>query len=556
MEKKCHARGSRRSAPHAAALYLVIGVSSRRVMVPRRRVNPGLPRVPLPTQVALWGHAPTLGIPSIDYYVVPEALVGDAWQGKKSPTFEMDAREEVGEEDAVCPADSELDLPADDCYEDDDSLLGPRDAAGVQEVDDYDGGGEDCACDGGSRGGQAETRAGGGAGSETLEEFSCGARGREEGVLPAGRRTCDKCLETDAGGCTVTREPIWPSEKCELSGPGRATADAAQAVERGARIGWFGFPAAEAATVQGNFREPEDFGDTDLDDDDDNDEYEDNGDLGGLTSRGTAHPTVVGRRNVRRNGATGNDAGTGTEGGGRGRSRARVAGVHVKVHIKNIKKYITGPGEVIIGGKRISPLDELDEGDDDDDDDYDYDDKSGYGRDRRMAVPPVTITATTRRAPAKEAGVVALAAATATARSPLPPRDNPSPLKNDLEEGSSYHSAEEPEYCCCRTGERKEQAPPSRQRERTSPAPPAAFDDDDWPPPWAGVDYAGSVEEQVVFLEGLGAFVTPPGWEGKLGTGDLARAAGAAEVRRRRGFGHGHWHEIHREGGGAVVMLE
>lgn len=29
----------------------------------------------------MWGHAPTLGIPSVDYYVVPESLAADAWQG-------------------------------------------------------------------------------------------------------------------------------------------------------------------------------------------------------------------------------------------------------------------------------------------------------------------------------------------------------------------------------------------------------------------------------------------------------------------------------------------
>ena len=55
----------------------------------------------------------------------------------------------------------------------------------------------------------------------------------------------------------------------------------------------------------------------------------------------------------------------------------------------------------------------------------------------------------------------------------------------------------------------------------------------DWPPPWAGVDYAQTVEEQVVFLEGLGSFVTPPGWGGRLGTGKMARAANGANVRRR-----------------------
>ncbi|CAM9525505.1 unnamed protein product [Scytosiphon promiscuus] len=54
-----------------------------------------------------------------------------------------------------------------------------------------------------------------------------------------------------------------------------------------------------------------------------------------------------------------------------------------------------------------------------------------------------------------------------------------------------------------------------------------------WPEPWASVDYGGTVEEQVVFLESLGAFVTPPGWGGRLGTGRLAKLADASEVRRR-----------------------
>lgn len=57
--------------------------------------------------------------------------------------------------------------------------------------------------------------------------------------------------------------------------------------------------------------------------------------------------------------------------------------------------------------------------------------------------------------------------------------------------------------------------------------------DDDWPEPWASVDYAATVEEQVVLLESLGAFVTPPGWSGRLGTGRLAKLADASEVRRR-----------------------
>lgn len=57
--------------------------------------------------------------------------------------------------------------------------------------------------------------------------------------------------------------------------------------------------------------------------------------------------------------------------------------------------------------------------------------------------------------------------------------------------------------------------------------------DADWPSPLASVDYAETVEEQVVFLESLGAFVQPPGWGGRLGTGRLARLADAAEVRRR-----------------------
>ena len=55
----------------------------------------------------------------------------------------------------------------------------------------------------------------------------------------------------------------------------------------------------------------------------------------------------------------------------------------------------------------------------------------------------------------------------------------------------------------------------------------------DWPPPWAGVDYAQTVEEQVVFLGGLGTFVTPPGWGGRPGTGKMAREADGASVRRR-----------------------
>ncbi|CAN0585176.1 unnamed protein product, partial [Ectocarpus sp. 12 AP-2014] len=45
-----------------------------------------------PVQIALWGHAPTLGIGSIDYYVVPEPLVGDAWLGDDELQTARDSR--------------------------------------------------------------------------------------------------------------------------------------------------------------------------------------------------------------------------------------------------------------------------------------------------------------------------------------------------------------------------------------------------------------------------------------------------------------------------------
>lgn len=197
----------------------------------------------------------------------------------------------------------------------------------------------------------------------------------------------------------------------------------------------------------------------------------------------------------------------------------------------HVRKFVAGSGQVVIGGKTIHlDSDGLEDGDDylDYDNDYVecdddcYDDYDGHD-----------ITLPTRR----PRGM---------------PIRKPSTMSAGASENFPRNSCYDSDGGCCGCGGGgkgvscgSEGVHPSiRQQHERGPGEDSCSGHgdehgnthsgvDDWPPPWAGVEYGDSVEEQVVLLEGLGAFVTPPGWEGRLGTGELGRAADPAEIRRR-----------------------
>lgn len=228
-----------------------------------------------------------------------------------------------------------------------------------------------------------------------------------------------------------------------------------------------------------------------------------------------------------------------------------MEGMELEAHIR---KFVTGSGQVVIGGKTIrldsDGFDAEEDGDDylDYDDDYvECDDCCDDYDDRDIALP-------TRRPRVIPAGTPARKPRTMSAEFPAGAcRDDP-PSSENFPRNSCYDSDDG--YCCgCGGGgrgdgcgsegvhpsTRQQQQQQQQERHQGEYSCSAHGDErgnthsgvDDWPPPWAGVEYGDSVEEQVVLLEGLGAFVTPPGWEGRLGTGELARAADPAEVRRR-----------------------
>lgn len=189
----------------------------------------------------------------------------------------------------------------------------------------------------------------------------------------------------------------------------------------------------------------------------------------------------------------------------------------------HIRKFVTGSGQVVIGGKTIHlDSDGLEDGDgflDYDIDDVECDDcYDNYGN-HDIALP-------TRR----PRGMTIRKPSTMSAELPA-----------DASENLPRNSCFDSDGGCCGSEGVHPSTRQQHERHQGEDSCNTHGDEhgnthssvDDWPPPWAGVEYGDSVEEQVVLLEGLGAFVTPPGWGGRLGTGELGRAADPAEVRRR-----------------------
>ncbi|CAM9911034.1 unnamed protein product, partial [Ectocarpus sp. 13 AM-2016] len=573
-----------------------------------------------PVQIALWGHAPTLGINSIDYYVVPEPLVADAW---------------LGDDELQTPRDSAREGKVLDDEEEDDFLFWERPAGPDGSANDggmkHRGvrrGSDATANDGGGGNGRRRNNAWQGRRDPPrsfafpeppTRDFAgapldpCDDDGN--GEEPRNAFQCRNGLPPRAGGSGPATGAVDPEKKVgQTSGAAAAAAAAGPGpgVEAGGgRAGSAGrsdmrlkMGMAAAAEMEGA---EEDYDDDDDDDDDDINLYgifTDDGDLVEYESLvATLKERGKGREELERivsalleqqalldEQEEGGDA-NGVDGGwwpeeDRERGDDSVAtenqhGQHfphgdvdmsARIHQRAgsraarddaqngakksparlrkeeiLRRHVTGPGRLIIGGEEVDVGYSNgggggDGGDDDDKDfdggatyadDFDEDDDDqgvyedglfvdeygrvfdgevfvdefGEGFDGELYVDDFGDTFDgvyegvlydDDDVEGDGGGVYYF-------------RNGEMPLGDDGGFADDYYFQEHYD------GD-------DRGCGRSS---------GDWPRPWAGVDYAETVEEQVVFLESLGAFVQPPGWGGRLGSGRLAMLADASEMRRR-----------------------